>query len=223
MILTDPSHIQVNYALPKELVARAKAVAKRTNGSLAQFCREALMEKVLVLEGQVRWEEEQKRLEKERARQKRREGIGSIAPVAPLPPIAEPEPLRDRTEAVYEDWAARILTAGDDHVVISKLIPDAILAVRRAAPLTSPRHDEEILRRLENVLLRMRDQAETARETTMRETPVLETFAASPTPSTPTTSAAKPLRTSDERVGQNINTQRVVTRNKIPENFDSEV
>lgn len=157
---------------PTDVYERIKAFTKQTHTTISQFIRDAAITKLKACEEELRQDAAQKEAELDARRVKRKGGIKTVgrppARLGTLPglaPIRIPEKNLDGSQTsipktklaeVYNDYARKILDAGDDQASIKRLGDEAIRVVKKISPLLHP-PEREILLLLENTVFRLRE------------------------------------------------------------------
>lgn len=163
--------VVTTVSLPKDLHARARAIAKRNRTTTVHLIRESLTEKIEYLEAKRRVEEERIIAERQRAAFSTHvRGRPPRLPLAPEPPPPLKSEIVDenvenleaeaRTAHVYETQAKLILETLEGSPLERRLrVAEAVAAVKRERPLTHP-PDDEILQTLEREVLHLRRNTE---------------------------------------------------------------
>lgn len=150
----------VTISIPRKLHERAKKVSQICQIPITHMLRNGLDQQVTSYEERLLAEAERERLTAEAKRPRR----SSLAP-----PLFEPRsvPKRtvdaapvDRLSAAYEREGARVRAVFDTPSATradrEKAVRAAVDAIKHEAPLTHP-SDEDICRRLEDVIVRLRE------------------------------------------------------------------
>lgn len=150
-----------------------------------QIARDSLDERVEQLEAKERAEEERRRQEKEAQRAGRRglRRIGERVSSSTLAPVSTPSSIDEATtevaadpvESFYREQAKRILDVIDSDPREGRLrANEAVAAIKKQFPLTHP-GEQEIVKRLERVVVELRAEAPASAPATDAITPPTET------------------------------------------------
>lgn len=155
----------LTVTMPDELRKRTRAVAKKLGITSTQLARDAITERLDMIEAKQRAAEERARTERETARAEREQrrrlrtlrNIGenqptSISPIAANETAATTE--KDDLDPLYERHARLVLAAIDQPIEKRLREAETISAIKKQCPLTYP-PDIEILTRLDRAVMKL--------------------------------------------------------------------